>query len=306
MINNLTIVIFANSKDYFFTKILVSSIRYYYPDIPIELVKDSLNGSFNSKTLEKKFNVKEIKLSKKYFGWSAAKLHFLIELEIDKQYLCLDSDIIFVGKVLEKFKNSKADFIVSPEYFELTDNVKSVFVDPVKAKEYYPDYEFPGFFFNGGQTIVNPSKIKLSFFENIFNPEKYPYYINYEDFRYVDQSILNALLPSLHNSKTIKLQAIEFMQPSHSYFKETAKNDFLQLDSNENYLVHYAGDERNYSFNEMKGIEKLVFFRTKYESKLNKTEIVLSRMQDFCNNISIFTKMRLKKNRVLIEISKYL
>jgi hypothetical protein len=76
MNNEITIVVFANAKDFFLTKICIASIRYFYPDVEIFIVKDELNGKFYSRTLEKKFNTKELKLSKKYFGWGGQNFIF--------------------------------------------------------------------------------------------------------------------------------------------------------------------------------------------------------------------------------------
>jgi hypothetical protein len=304
MQENLSIVVFANAKDFFFTKLCITSIRYFYPIVEIFLVKDELNGKFNSKVLEKKFDVKIIKLSKKFYGWSAAKLHFLIERDENKKYLCLDSDILFLGKVLNKLNFIKADFIVSPEYFELTTKVKEVFIDPSKMSKYYPNYKYPGYFFNGGQTVVNPSKIHQEDFNNIFDKENYPYYLNYDDFKFVDQSILNALLPSLSNAKRIRLEAIEFMKSSAEFFSVSQNNTISILDLNNEYLVHYAGDLREYTLMKMNGKNLLIYFKSVYEKKLNKFEIYQSRIQDFINSIKILTVVKLKFNRVLIETKK--
>jgi hypothetical protein len=62
-INDLTIVVCCNKKDFFFARICIASIRYYYPDINIELIKDPGNGKFNSGELEKYFNVIDVELN---------------------------------------------------------------------------------------------------------------------------------------------------------------------------------------------------------------------------------------------------
>ncbi len=106
----------------------------------------------------------------------------MIEIDEDKSFLFLDSDIIFIGKVLDKLKESASDFIVSSEFYEWSDTVKRIFIDPDKILNYYPSYRFPGFFFNTGQILVNPSKIKLEDFCGVFNPSIYPYYLDRKTF----------------------------------------------------------------------------------------------------------------------------
>ena len=61
-INDLTIVVCCHKKDYFLARICVASIRYYYPSILIELVKDEGNGKFNTTELEKNLHVKAVDL----------------------------------------------------------------------------------------------------------------------------------------------------------------------------------------------------------------------------------------------------
>ncbi len=58
------IYIICHKLDFFLTKIAVASIRYYYPDVEINLIKDELNGDFATKDLEKYFKVKIVQLEK--------------------------------------------------------------------------------------------------------------------------------------------------------------------------------------------------------------------------------------------------
>ncbi|WP_394771887.1 hypothetical protein [Mucilaginibacter sp.] len=67
-LNDLTVVVCCNRKDVFLARICIASIRYYYPDIDIELVKDSGNGTFNTYELEKYFGVKVVDLGIKKLG----------------------------------------------------------------------------------------------------------------------------------------------------------------------------------------------------------------------------------------------
>ena len=304
MKKDISIVVFANAKDFFLTKICVASIRHFYPEIELFLVKDELNGKFSSKSLEQRFNVKQINLAQRYFGWSAAKLHFLLECNEDRLFLCLDSDIVFIGPVLNKFKNTTSDYIVSPEYYELTQIVKDIFIDPELAVKYYPSYVYPGYFFNAGQTVVNPSKILSSDLSQVFDQYKYPYYKDYNSFKTVDQAILNALLPSLFAEKRIKLQAIEFFKGS-VFLTEIENNTIEILEKKQEYLIHWAGDIRTIKLNKMVGYAVLNFFQSSYEERLGFFEKIYHNYQNILNSISILTKVKLKRNRLKIEINKF-
>ena len=117
-LNDLTIVVCCNKRDFFFAKICIASIRYYYPEIAIELVKDAGNGNFDTKDMENVFNVKLIDLGIKKLGWSGAKFHYLYQMPKGKKVLLLDADIVFTGPFLERMKElyMNNDYVVSAEF----------------------------------------------------------------------------------------------------------------------------------------------------------------------------------------------
>ena len=306
MNKDLSIVIFANRKDFFLTKLCISSIRFYYPDIEIFLIKDKLNGDFNTSLLRRKFKVKLLKLGKKYFGWSAAKIHFILDRNIPvKRYLCLDSDIIFIGHVIEELEKTEGEFVFNPQFLEppFTNYVKEIFLNPEEVKTYFPDYEYPGYFFNGGQTIVTPGIINEKHLSDCFNSKKYPYYKNRNIFKVVDQSILNAVIPVLRKRENIKVSTVEFMKLSCEFFKNEENDDIIKLHNMKlPYIVHYAGDVRTPNLDKMKGSKVLKEFKKMYYSEMSNFEQSYDRIQDFLTTNSLLTKILYKKNRFIIEV----
>ena len=105
---DLTIVVFCNKLDFFLTRICVASIRYFYKDIKILLVKDELNGKFSTKEIEKKFNVEIYDCGRKKFGWAASKTFFLLQAKDGQKYLLLDSDTVFIEPFLERIYSNLA------------------------------------------------------------------------------------------------------------------------------------------------------------------------------------------------------
>jgi hypothetical protein len=300
--DSISIVIFVNRRDYFFTKLCVASIRYYYPNVEIFLVKDSLNGNFNTKLIERKFNVKPITLSKKYFGWGASKLHFLLENNtLDKKILFLDSDIIFLGNVLEKLCENNSKIIVNPEYYTypMDPTVMQYYVDPEKIKLTYPQYDFPGYFFNVGQFVINPTIFHEKYLKSCFDKNKFPYFIDYKNFNTAEQSILNVIFPIICKEKNITLGIADFMKWSVSFFNDEKNDDInLLLDGKCDYLLHYAGDIRNNQLLKMKGYHLLTFFRNEYNKKLNYFQQKYSNAQDVLHSNKLLNKLLYKLNRL--------
>jgi len=303
--DSISVVIFANRRDFFLTKLCVASIRYYYPDQEIYLVKDLINGEFNSKIIEKKFNVKLIKLSKKYFGWGGAKLHFLIENNLlNKKVLFLDSDIIFLGKVIDKLFRNNSKFIINPEYFSLPLDslVMQYYVNPEKIKHIYPEYEFPGYFFNVGQMVLTPSYVEESLLTPCFDKNRFPYYTKVESFNTAEQSILNVVLPIVFKNHNIEPGLVDFMKWSISFFENNNNDnaDFL-IDGNCEFLLHYAGDVRTINLKKMKGFKLLSFFKKVYHSYFNYFENLYSDFQDLLYSNTYLNWILYKTNRIKMK-----
>ncbi|MEO6719112.1 MAG: hypothetical protein ABIN67_02060 [Ferruginibacter sp.] len=302
---DITIVVFANRKDFFLTKICISSIRFYYPGVEIFLVKDKINGDFNTSALRKIFNVKLLNLGKKYYGWSSAKIHFLLQKHLPKKrYLCLDSDIIFIGRVLERIEKEKGEFVLNADMIEppfSEENLHDYF-DPEKVKVLYPDYEYPGFFFNAGQTVVTPGIIDEALLEKCFDPYRYPYFTNKMIFPTVDQSVLNAVIPILMKKNNLQVGRVRFMRWSVQFFSNNENNNVdLFLDGLTPLMIHYCGDIRTQDLGKMKGDNILKFFRDYYYIKLSGRIRLLNRLQDKLLTSKRITRILYQQNLRIIN-----
>ncbi len=99
------VYIAGNRHDLRFTQCCVASIRRWYPEMPISLVKDEANGAYSTRELEEAWDVSifqaTIRCTDK--GWT--KLDPLFQ-ESRKRCLVLDSDIVFLGRVIETLEAS--------------------------------------------------------------------------------------------------------------------------------------------------------------------------------------------------------
>lgn len=304
---SIAVVVFCCRSDYFFAKICIASIRYYYPSIKIYLFKDRLKGDFNSRGFCRLHNVDEIKTSRRYYGWSAAKLHFLLNNRLPKnvRYFCIDADIIFIGKVIDKLQKTTAQFVVHGHHDAdpYKEESRRHYFEIDKIKNIFPNYLFPGYFFNGGHTLITTGIITKELLKDVFNPAVYPFYTNTRLFPTVDQSILNALLPCLQREQRITLASVDFAKWSLSFF-EGNKNNSVELfkDGSFEYLVHYAGDKRTCKTEQMKGHQLLSFFKQQYLSKMTIPARVYQRIQDYLCGIEFINKQLYRKNILLMKL----
>ena len=267
-INNLTVVVCCNKKDVFLARICVASIRYYYPDISIELIKDPGNGAFDTKELEKYFTVQSIDLGIPKLGWSGAKFHYLYQQAKGKKVLILDADIVFIGPFLERLLPTVAanDYVVSFDENDISNKewVRNTYFDIDSIQKAYPTYTYPGYFFNAGQIFLTIGSIDENVLNEYFNVNEFPFWRNQQLFPLVDQSVYNYLLPTLSAEHKIKLGKEKFMLWA-------ASNDLVNIslkeviDKNLNSgLIHWAGCARIPYVRKMLRGDILAFFENAY------------------------------------------
>lgn len=271
-LNDLTIVVCCNKKDFFLAKICIASIRYFYPEIPIELVKDFGNGHFKSTQLEGTFNVKSIDLGIQKMGWSGAKFHYLYQMPTGKKVLLLDADIVFAGPFLERLIDTfeQNDYVISADLNNdpYSEFARVTYFDTKKIESHFPEYKHPGYFFNAGQIFVTVGSIAKNELDKFFDPSTFPYWRDNALFPLVDQSVYNYLLPTLSQQGKLKVATEHFMLWSRS---EAAKQITLKNIIEKSFnggVIHWAGDLRLGFIQKMTRGDILKFFEDFYYQKI--------------------------------------
>lgn len=272
---NFCIVIFCHKKDYFLAKILVGSIRYYYPEIKIYLCKDLLKGAFDTSEMEKSWQVEVLDLGIQNFGWSAAKMHFYLSKELPgKKVLLLDADIVFTGNVLDRLipLAMENDVVVSPSYYYKNEGawLKKQFYDVDIVQKMHPDFTLPGYYFNCGQIIARSNLFTKEEVELVFNDKKFPYWLDLKQFPLVDQAVLNYLLPYKEQKKEITIAKDEYyIWIDTDIAREMSVREVLE-GKEYPYMLHWAGNERiPFIYGMVRG-DILVFFQNYYYTKIPK------------------------------------
>ena len=230
-----------------FTRILVASIRRWYPEIPIHLIKDLLYGPFDTREIEKEWRVSCLPTENRRFGWGFAKLESLF-LPGRKRVLILDSDIIFAGPVLETLEACDSDFIVDHEDLPPS-RIECNYFHLAALRKLDPNFIFPGFAFNTGQIVATTGILTREDFAPFVRWQNPPELLHPDIFQFGEQGLLNYLLQKRAAAGAISLSRLPFMETPKEPPPSGENRDAVQevridrLDDRSPYrfLIHWCG-----------------------------------------------------------------
>lgn len=247
-------------------KICIASIRYWYPQIPILLIKDHGMGAFDTNTVEKVWNVNIFDTEKKQFGWGYGKLEPLF-LEESEVFMVLDADTVMLGPVLDKIAGIEADFLVDNEV-QPKHRFLEIYYNLDRINEIDPQFLYPGYSFNSGQWIGTSGLLQRSDFDDtlLWTTPPIP---RYPDIVFNgDQAHLNFVLHRLESQGKVRLRRIELM-----LFPEQDTADFIDIallkkkSSSYPLILHWAGMKIDFS-NNLPRVDIYQFFESIYYSRL--------------------------------------
>jgi hypothetical protein len=249
--------------DYPFTRCCVASIRRWYPKIPITLIKDESHGAYDTRELESYWDVEPFKTATQVFGWGWPKLEPLF-LATNERCLIIDSDIVFIGKVLDRLEEHEDDFIVA-EVSHPPEEIKAHYFDLEKLKRFDPDFVFPNYTFNTGQMVVTTGILKRQDFEPFVRFSEPRRLLHPDVFKLNDQGLLNYVLGRKYQLGEISLRRVEFMWWAGWLEEHAVELERLDDDSPYPFLVHWAGPKEA-SFHRARNADLLRYFEALYYS----------------------------------------
>lgn len=289
------IYIATHKGDLRFTRICVASIRYYYPEIPIFLLVDYLNGPCDTTEIEKKWNVHIYQIEKKKFGWGFAKLEPYFD-PVEHRFLIIDSDVLFIGKVIENLERFDEDFIVQEETQSEKD-IHRLYFNIKKIRQVDPKFEFLGFTFNSGQIVGTSGLLKRTDFELVMDSSDPPKLKFPEIFMPGDQGILNYVIHKKLSQKKISVARCPFMiWPGH----KEIHNIFLKEIRQKKYhnLIHWAGMKKQF-VHKMVRSDIVDMFENYYYSKIQLSRFIKQYRNSVDNIRYLSKKIMLKSKRLL-------
>jgi hypothetical protein len=263
------VFISASSGYLRYTQCCVASIRRWYPEIPISLLKDEANGPYSTRELEEAWNVSIFESDRPLpgRGWARLEPMFLPDRQ---RSLIIDSDIVFLGKVLEPLEAVDADFIVESRGGRPGWMARDYF-DPVALKEVDPEFAFPGYTFNGGQLVATSGILKRADFDHLVSFGAKPEKVYPDLFGGVNQGIINYVLLQRAQRGELTLERVPFMEWGFNRLPRLGPNAVstrrLTGSSPYRYLVHWAGKKYKLFFL-MRNGRLLRHFEAHYYSRI--------------------------------------
>jgi hypothetical protein len=245
------VVIACFRDDLFLLRPCVASIRYWYPEVEIYLLKDYIKGDFSTEEFEKCWNVKIFPAPRRVFGWGWSKLALILH-EKKEKFLFLDSDVVLVGRVLDALNEYDEDFIVTGirEEDKQSHNVNAHYIDISGTEGFDPSYHYPGFAFNSGHFVITGGLLTEGDLSPVVDlgksiSNRYPHI-----FKHSDQGVLNYVLAKAHSEGRIRLRYSDFWIWPGMPAAGQITIESIKEKSGTPYVLHWAGakpvDFRNY------------------------------------------------------------
>lgn len=225
-------------RDYRLARICVASIRHWYPDIPICLIKDEMMHGFDTRELERTYRVSIFPQKARLYGWGFSKLEAMFE-ETGRRFLFLDADVVLAGPILEQLEAYDEDYIVHEEPYSLEDVYKYYF-DLEKLEAMDPSFRFPKFTFNTGQFVGIAGKLKRTDFDPYVDWGEPRTVKNRDVFTFGgEQPVMNYIIMKKVTEGTMTLKRLPFMR--EGLHPDTASVAIDRLKRHEGYpfIIHW-------------------------------------------------------------------
>lgn len=289
--------IFINTYryDFHFARICIASIRYWYPDIPIYLIKDENSGKFDTSSDEKLWNVRVLDTERKKFGWGYGKLETLF-LDTGESFFVIDADAVITGPVLDLVKDIESDFIVDDEV-QPDRRFNEIYFRLDRILELDPEYVYPRYSFNTGQFFGTSTRLTRQSFETTLKWSEPPVSRRPDIVFNNDQTHLNYVVHTQQRKNQITVSRINLM-----IWPTEGAADFIKLDGirsrsgDQPFVIHWAGMS-SMKFSELPRQDILSFYKHYYYSKAGALKKVYDILKSFFLDTEKKLTHRFSRNR---------
>ena len=194
---------------------------------------------YSTARLEQAWGVTRFPTERKQFGMGFGKLEPLF-LPNRQRCLVLDSDLIFLGRVLDALNGYTDDFVVARHNFT-PEALARDFFDVAELRNFDPDFQCPSFTFNTGQFVATTGILRREDFASVLDFTEPPRLRFPEIFRAADQGVLNYVLWKKVQQGELTLRQHHFMEWPGALAEHTVRTEQLTADSPFPFVLHWSG-----------------------------------------------------------------
>lgn len=290
------IVIACYHRDIFHLRTCVASVRYWYPQAPITLLKDETRRPFSTRELESSFGVSVQRVPGNIGGWGWTKLDPFLQ-PTRSRILVLDADTVFLGRVLHVLETYRDDYIVTG-ILEPDPHARLViqhYLDVDRIREFDPEYRYPGFCFNTGQMVITTGLLGNGELDKVVDIGSGPRVKFPEALRYTDQGVLNYLLHRASQDGRASVRYLDFWRwPGTPDDGETTVEKLRRREGIP-AIMHWAGIKptrhRDYHRRDVLDFYTHFYYEQVSRGRLKKPVRLIGR--------SLMTQARLARQRLL-------
>ena len=236
------IYVLCHARDFWLAKISVASIRFWYADMPVTLIKDRTRGDFDTEEMERCWNISSMVLARDRCGLGFAKIELLLR-PVCERFLVLDADTVMCGPVLGLLEEFADDFVVpgGPIDKPSDPSFTSIYFNLDLLRRHDPDFRFPGYAFNTGVFVGTSGVLKRKLFDPHLRWGSPVQLKAPEIFSCADQGILNYVLMKQSAEGALTLRSANFM--IWGFAPQAKRLDVHRIAARRGYdaIVHYAG-----------------------------------------------------------------
>lgn len=254
----------ACARDARLTRICLASIRYFYPDAPIQILAGDILQRGLADELRRHWGVEVADLPAGDYGWGLVKLEPLFGPP-GQRFLVVDVDTAFTGKVLDVRAQSDAPFFVDDETLSDAD-FKRLYYDWDKVAAIDPKAQSARAAFNVGQWFGTAGLVPREAFDpwvewTLPRRLRHP-----ELFMGGDQGVLNYVVLQHEAFVGLKIERRTIMRwPGDGMAGLDAKS--VAAGTAPPLIVHWAGMKATF-LRDMVGGDLLQFFEDWYYSRM--------------------------------------
>ena len=254
----------ACARDARLTRICLASIRYFYPDAPIQILAGDILQPGLARELRQHWNVEVADLPTGDYGWGLVKLEPLFGPP-GQRFLVVDVDTVFTGKVLDERAASDAPFFVDDERLSDAD-FKRLYYDWDRLAAIDPDVQSARKAFNVGQWFGTAGLVKREEFDH-WVEWTLPRQLRYPDlFMGGDQGVMNCVVLKKEAFDGLKIERRTIMRwPGDGMDGLDAAS--VAAGTAPPLVIHWAGMKATF-LRDMVGGDVLQFFEDWYYQRM--------------------------------------